>query len=72
MSTQEDREWDERQEYGYGSPLDGGFARMSQILADRFGPECPHEDWEREGSWHVCTDCGMKVLPEREVDDDDR
>jgi hypothetical protein len=34
VSTQEDREWDERQEYGYSHPLDP-FARHSAILADR-------------------------------------
>jgi hypothetical protein len=37
VSTQEDREHDERQEYGYSNPLDP-FARMSEILADRFAP----------------------------------
>lgn len=45
MSTQEDREWDERQEYGYSNPLDP-FARMSEIIADRFAifedAEPPH------------------------------
>lgn len=45
MSTQEDREWDERQEYGYSHPLDP-FARMSEIIADQFGPvdDDPHVD----------------------------
>lgn len=66
MSTQEDREHDERNEYGWGNPLDGGMARLSQILADRFGPECPHEDWVHEGEWHVCLDCGLKARPNRE------
>ena len=45
MSTREDREWDERQEYGYPNPLDGGMARLSQILADQFGPIEP-EDYD--------------------------
>lgn len=38
MSTDEDREWDERQEYGWGDPRDGGMRRLSAILADQFGP----------------------------------
>jgi hypothetical protein len=38
MSTREDREWDERQEYGYSNPLDP-FARHSAILSDQLGPQ---------------------------------
>jgi hypothetical protein len=37
MSTQEDREHDERQEYGWANPLDP-FARASEIIADQFAP----------------------------------
>lgn len=46
MSTREDREWDERQEYGYSNPLDP-FARHSAILADQLGPIEP-EDYDPE------------------------
>jgi hypothetical protein len=37
MSTQEDREHDEREEYGWANPLDS-FARTSAIIADQFAP----------------------------------
>lgn len=37
MSTAEDREWDERQDYGYANPL-APWMRESEIIADQFGP----------------------------------
>lgn len=45
MSTQEDREHDEREEYGWGNPLDP-FARTSAIIADQFAPV----DWAVDGA----------------------
>lgn len=42
MSTQEDREWDERQEYGYAHPL-APWMRESAIIADQLGPIEPED-----------------------------